>query len=113
MAILARLLTNRRSAVQKPTQQQVTIRLLQELHRKVDRIMTTQDELNAEAQQIETDVASIKDATGKINSEIAALEAQIASGQPVDLTGLKAAVADLDGATTAVAAVPPAPAPPA
>ena len=85
-------------------------RLLYELHRKAYKIMSQQDDLNTEAQQIEADVAGIKSASDAIKQEIADLEAQIANNQPVDLSGLKAAVADLDSATTDVGSIPPAPA---
>lgn len=77
------------------------------LHRKVDRLMSQQDDLNTEVQQIEADVAGIKTASDAIKTEIADLEAQIAAGQPVDLTGLKAAVADLDSAASDVGSIPP------
>ena len=77
---------------------------LQELNAKADIIMATQDDINAEAQQIEADVAAENTALSAIQAEIAALEA---ANPAIDLTGLKAAVADLDSATAAEQAVAP------
>jgi Pyruvate/2-oxoacid:ferredoxin oxidoreductase gamma subunit len=61
--------------------------------------MALQDDLNAIAAGIQSDVTAIQ-------AEIAALEAQIAAGVPADLTALKAAVASLDAVAAPVA--PPA-----
>ena len=79
---------------------------LDELLAKVDILMTEQDQANALAQQIETDVAAENTALTAIEAEIAALQA----GNPaVDFTALNQAVADLGTAAAAEeAVVPPA-----
>jgi hypothetical protein len=76
------------------------------LHLKADALMTEQAGIDAAAQEIEADVA-------KENTALTAIQAEIASLQnanpALDLTGLNAAVADLDTAAAAEqAAVPPA-----
>lgn len=68
------------------------------------KLVALQDDLNAIAAGIQSDVSAI-------TAEIADLEAQIAAGQPADLTALKAAVASLDAVAAPVA--PPVDAPPA
>lgn len=73
-------------------------RSLLELHVKADLIMTTQDDINAVVTELQGAVVAIQ-------AEIAALEQQIANGQPVDLTGLKAAA----DAVAAIAAPPATP----
>jgi predicted nucleic acid-binding Zn-ribbon protein len=83
---------------------------LAEINQKLDVIMTAQDDINAATSQIEADVAAENAATDAIKAEIANLEAQVAAGQAPDLTGLKAAVADLDAAAASEeGAVPPPP----
>ena len=76
--------------------------------------MSDQDSLNAEAQEIEADVASENASITAIQAQIAALEANQGSGQPLDFTALKQAVADLGTASASLGSVaaPPA-APPA
>jgi chromosome segregation ATPase len=82
------------------------LRSLQELHAKVDVIMTQQDDINAEASQIEADVAAEGTALAAIKAEIASLQQQ---NPALDLSGLQAAVAQLDTETAAEqAAAPPA-----
>jgi hypothetical protein len=76
------------------------------LNVKVNKLMTQQDDLNAAAQEIEADVAKQNTALAAIKAEIAALQA---ANPALDLSGLTAAVADLDTATAAEeAAAPPA-----
>ena len=80
---------------------------LNTISEKLDVIMSQQDEVNAAAQEIQADVAAENTALDAIKAEIAALQ----GAQPsLDLTGLQAAVAQLDTATAAEqAVVPPAP----
>lgn len=57
--------------------------------------MSQQDEVNA-------DVTELQTAATNIQAEIAALEAQVAAGQPLDLTALKS----VSDALAAIAAPP-------
>jgi hypothetical protein len=78
--------------------------------------MSDQDALNQTATQIEADVAAENAAIEAIKTEIATLEANQNTGQPLDFTALKQAVADLDTSTGQlgqVAAPPSSPASPA
>ena len=79
---------------------------LAELHRKADRIMSAQDDLNALATDINTRVTELGTAQTAIQAEIAKLETQ-----GVDTSWIKAAVALLDPAVDGIAAIVPAPAP--
>jgi 16S rRNA G1207 methylase RsmC len=67
--------------------------------------MTSQDAVDAVT-------AQLSKAKEEILAEVAALEAQVAAGQPVDLTGLKAAAQGLDDLTPDPV-VEPVPEPPA
>ena len=69
--------------------------LLQQINAKVDKLMSQQDEINADVAELQVDDTAIA-------AENAKLEAAQAAGQPLDLTALTAAVA----ATPAI--VPPA-----
>ncbi len=83
---------------------------VQLLSRKADIIMSQQDDLDAVTTEIESEVSRLQAASQAIKDELAALEAQVAAGQPVSLDALKAAVAGLDSATADVEndAAPPA-----
>ena len=72
---------------------------------KVDILMTEQAGIDAAAQEIQADVTRENTALAAIQAEIATLQA----GNPaLDLSGLQAAVGQLDQATAAEqAAVPP------
>jgi hypothetical protein len=79
---------------------------LQELHAKVDILMSQQDDINALATELETDVAAEDTALSAIEAEIASLQA---ANPALDLTALRAAVAGQDAAVAAEqAVVPPA-----
>lgn len=80
------------------------LRSLQELHAKVDVIMTQQDDINADVTTIEQGVANLGTAATAIQAEIAALKA---ANPGLDLTALDQAAADLTGAVTAVSAIAP------
>ena len=71
------------------------------------KIMSEQDQANAVAAQIETDVAAENTATTAIEAEIAALQA---ANPSVDFTPLNQAVTDLNSATASEQAVVPPPA---
>ena len=71
------------------------------------KIMSEQDQANAVAAQIETDVAAENTATTAIEAEIAALQA---ANPSVDFTSLNQAVTDLNSATASEQAVVPPPA---
>lgn len=85
-------------------------RSLAELHRKVDRLMATQAEIDAMVADIEAKVGALGTAADAIKAEIAALQN---ANPALDLSGLTKAVADLDTAAADVAAIPPAPPAPA
>lgn len=85
-------------------------RLLHNLNRKADKIVSQQDDLNADVASIEAGVTALSDAATNIQAEIAALQA---ANPALDLTGLNTAVADLGNAVSAVSALQTPPAPPA
>lgn len=93
-------------------------RLIIELLVKVDKMTSNQDEELALAQQIEALVSQIEASQQTALTEIAALQAAAANGQPVDFTALTQAVTDLGTAATGAASVataaatPPPPPPP-
>lgn len=80
------------------------LRSLQELHAKVDVIMTQQDDINADVTTIEQGVSNLGTAATAIQAEIAALKA---ANPSLDLSALDQAAADLTGAVTAVSAIAP------
>jgi len=80
------------------------LRSLQELHAKVDIIMTQQDDINADVTTIEAGVATLGTAQAAILAEIATLKA---ANPQLDLTALDKAAADMTNAVTSVAAIPP------
>jgi hypothetical protein len=81
------------------------LQALADLTVKVDILMTEQAGIDAAAQEIQADVTRENTALAAIQAEIATLQA----GNPaLDLSGLQAAVGQLDQATAAEqAAVPP------
>ena len=83
------------------------LRSLQELHAKVDVIMSQQDDINADVTTIEQGVANLGTAATAIQAEIDALKA---ANPSLDLSGLDQAAADLTGAVSAVSAIAPPPA---
>lgn len=80
------------------------LRSLQELHAKVDVIMSEQDDINADVTTIEQGVAALGTAAAAIQAEIDALKA---ANPTLDLTGLDKAAADLTGAVGSVSALAP------
>lgn len=80
------------------------LRSLQELHAKVDVIMSQQDDINADVTTIEQGVSNLGTAATAIQAEIAALQA---ANPSLDLTALNQAAADLTGAVSAVSAIAP------
>lgn len=78
------------------------LRSLQELHAKVDIVMTQQDDLNAAATEIQAENADLATAAANIAAEIAALKA---ANPALDLTALDAAVAGIPSAQAAVDAL--------
>ena len=80
---------------------------------KLDVLMSQQDNLDLDVQAIQDTLITLQGDTGAISAELDALRAQIAAGQPVDLTGLDSAVATLKARVAAVGALVPPPAPPA
>lgn len=85
-----------------------------DLHRKVDIIMTQQDEVNADVTELTTAEQAISGKLGDLNAQIAALEAAQQNGQALDLTALKTeadALAALVPAPSSTPAVPEPPAP--
>jgi predicted nucleic acid-binding Zn-ribbon protein len=85
------------------TNRQILTRI-NDLHAKVDILMSQQDEVAADVAAVEADVTKLNAAADAIKAEIAALQQQ---NPGLDLSGLQAAVADLDAATSGVAAIPP------
>lgn len=91
--------------------QQAANQSLAALHRKVNELMTqsnsTQDELNALTSEVTTDEQQIKAAVAALQTQISTLQ-----GQGVDVSGLKAAVAQLtvDAQADTAATTPAAPA---
>lgn len=83
------------------------LRSLQELHAKVDILMSQSDDLAADVTTIEAGIAALGTAAKAISDEIAALKA---ANPALDLKALDAAAAALTPAVAAVAALaPPAP----
>ena len=80
------------------------LRSLQELHAKVDVIMSQQDDITADVTTIEQGVTNLGTAATAIQDEIAALKA---ANPQLDLTKLDQAAADLTGAVTSVTALAP------
>ena len=78
------------------------------LGKDLEIIMSQQDEINADVTALTGVVTTLQTADTNIAAEIAALEAQVAAGQPVDLSGLKSAVAGVSDAANALAAIAPA-----
>ena len=74
-------------------------------NRKLDVLMSQQDELNADVQALQQAVTDLGNATTAIENEIATLKA---ANPALDLTGLDAQVAALKTAVSGVAAIPPA-----
>ena len=77
------------------------------VNRKLDVIMSQQDDITADVQAIGQAVTGLGTATTSIEAEIAALKA---ANPAVDLTGLDAAVGSLKTAVSGVAAIAPPPA---
>lgn len=86
------------------------VRSLISLHRKVDQLMTEQEQINADVQAIEAGVTALTDAAANIGAEIAALKQ---ANPTLDLSGLDKAAADLGTAVTAVSVLQTPPAAPA
>lgn len=83
------------------------LRAINEVNEKVDILMTEQAAVDAAAQEIQADVAKENTALAAIQAEIAALQG---ANPALDLSGLQAAVGQLDQATAAEeAVVPPTP----
>jgi hypothetical protein len=83
---------------------------LQQLHLKVDILMSQSDEVLQDVADIETGVAKINAGVQSALALITDLEAQVAAGQPVSaeaLAALKQAVADVGTAADATAAIAP------
>jgi hypothetical protein len=80
------------------------LRSLQELHAKVDILMTQQDDINTDVTTIEAGVTNLGTATAAIQAEIDALKA---ANPQLDLSGLDKAAADLTGAVSVIGAIPP------
>lgn len=80
---------------------------------RLDTIMSNQAEEISLAQAIETQIAAISASVTTLNSEIAALQAAAANGEPLDFSALQQAVTDLTTAAGSVAASATAAAPPA
>lgn len=86
---------------------QQVIGLLRQINRKVDLIMTAQDDINADVTVIQNDESTIAAAVTAIQAYIATLQQA-----GIDTGPLDAAVASLTTAAQSVAAIPPAPAAP-
>jgi len=67
----------------------------------MERLMSQQDEINADVAELQSALTAIQGKLGSLQDEIVALEAQVAAGGPVDLTGLKSVADEL------AAVVPP------
>lgn len=80
------------------------LRSLQELHAKVDVLMSQQDDLTADVTTIEAGVAALGTAATAITAEIAALKA---ANPALDLSGLDKAAADITAAVSTVSALAP------
>ena len=77
------------------------------INRKLDVIMSQQDDITADVQAVNQAVTDLGTATTAIEAEITALKA---ANPAVDLTGLDAAVGSLKTAVSGVAAIAPPPA---
>ena len=77
------------------------------VNRKLDVIMSQQDDITADVQAVNQAVTDLGTATTAIEAEITALKA---ANPAVDLTGLDAAVGSLKTAVSGVAAIAPPPA---
>jgi hypothetical protein len=87
---------------------------LDAIDKKLEKIMTDQETVNAAAAQLESTVQVENAALARIQAQIAQLQANQQSGQPLDFTALNQAVADAGAAGAAEdAVVPAAPAEPA
>lgn len=73
-------------------------------NRKLDVLMSQQDELNADVQAVQQAVTDLGTAATAIETEIAALKA---ANPALDLTALDAQVASLKTAVSGVAAIAP------
>jgi hypothetical protein len=76
-------------------------------NRKLDVIMSQQDDINADVQAVQQAVDDLGTAATSIEDEITALKA---ANPALDLTGLDAAVGSLKTAVSGVAAIAPPPA---
>jgi hypothetical protein len=86
------------------------LRSQQELHAKVDILLSQSDDLTADVTGLQADLATI---SASFAAELAAVAAAVAAGQPVDLTGLDAVKAQFDAlATSTTPAAPAVPAAP-
>jgi septal ring factor EnvC (AmiA/AmiB activator) len=81
---------------------------LDAIDKKLETLMSQQDEINAAAQSIEADVARIAAAVAAVQAELAALQQ---ANPGLDLDALNQAVADLGNATSSVEALEPPAAP--
>jgi hypothetical protein len=94
----------RENQVRHPVQHQLD-RIEQGIHHLKEQARMTQsdiDGLTAAVQAVATDLTS---ATNTITQEFATLEAEVAAGNPVDLTGMQTAVASLQGVQAGVDAL--------
>ena len=80
-------------------------RTVRTINAKADKLMSQQDEINTDVAGLQADLTAL---SANFAAELAALQAAVASGQPVDLTGLTAIKAQFDQLATSTAA-PPAP----
>jgi hypothetical protein len=86
----------------------------QEIHQLKEMAIMAQSDIDALTTEVTNLASTLAGDVTSIQTEIAALEQQVANGQPVDLTGITAAVAALSGTVGTVSALVPAPpAPPA
>jgi hypothetical protein len=86
------------------------LRSLQELHQKVDVLLSQSDDIEQAATDLEATVAVISTGVQSALAIITALEAQVAAGQPVtaqSLADLKQAVTDVGTAGQSVTALAP------
>lgn len=78
-------------------------RTVHAINTKADKLMSQQDELNTDVQGLAADLATLQ---ANFATELAALQAAQANGQPLDLTGLAALKGQFDQLATSTA--PPA-----
>lgn len=85
----------------------------QEISQLKEMATVAQSDIDALTAQVTDLTTTLGNDVNAIQAEIAALEAQVAAGQPVDLTGIQAAVANLSNTVSTATAIvpPPAPAP--